>query len=74
MIILRQSRPKSPFAPSGVEEVNHPLEGEIRHILNQAGIKVLETRISHLAFFSGIASARLQGQQGKRLWNEQQES
>lgn len=52
---------------SGVEEVNHSLEGEIIERLNHAGIKVIEARISHLAYSSEIASAMLQRQQATAI-------
>ncbi|HAZ25201.1 MAG TPA: hypothetical protein DCY95_11740, partial [Algoriphagus sp.] len=52
---------------SGVEEVNHSLEEEIVERLNHAGIKVIEARISHLAYASEIASAMLQRQQATAI-------
>ena len=52
---------------SGVEEVNHSLEAEIIERLNHAGIKVIEARISHLAYASEIASAMLQRQQATAI-------
>jgi len=52
---------------SGVVEVNHSLEGEIIERLNHAGIKVIEARISHLAYSSEIASAMLQRQQATAI-------
>lgn len=52
---------------SGVEEVNHSLEAEIIDRLNHAGIKVIEARISHLAYASEIASAMLQRQQATAI-------
>lgn len=52
---------------SGVEEVNHSLEAEIIERLNHAGIKVIEARISHLAYSSEIASAMLQRQQATAI-------
>src|SRR5690606_32869975 len=52
---------------SGVEEVNHSLEKEISDRLNHAGIKVIEARISHLAYSSEIASAMLQRQQATAI-------
>lgn len=52
---------------SGVEEVNDALEKEIRDRLNHAGIKVIEARISHLAYASEIASAMLQRQQATAI-------
>ncbi|MHA7131044.1 SPFH domain-containing protein [Algoriphagus namhaensis] len=52
---------------SGVEEVNQSLEDEIVERLNHAGIKVIEARISHLAYASEIASAMLQRQQATAI-------
>lgn len=52
---------------SGVEEVNDALEAEIRNRLDHAGIKVIEARISHLAYASEIASAMLQRQQATAI-------
>jgi len=52
---------------SGVEEVNHSLELEIAERLEHAGIKVIEARISHLAYSSEIASAMLQRQQATAI-------
>jgi regulator of protease activity HflC (stomatin/prohibitin superfamily) len=52
---------------SGVEEVNQSLEDEISDRLQHAGIKVLEARISHLAYASEIASAMLQRQQATAI-------
>jgi regulator of protease activity HflC (stomatin/prohibitin superfamily) len=52
---------------SGVEEVNHSLEEEIKERLNHAGIKVIEARISHLAYAQEIASAMLQRQQATAI-------
>ena len=52
---------------SGVEEVNHSLEKEIVERLLQAGIKVIEARISNLAYASEIASAMLQRQQATAI-------
>lgn len=48
---------------SGGDEINHKLEEEIRERLEIAGIKVLEARISNLAYAPEIASAMLQRQQ-----------
>lgn len=52
---------------SGVEDVNHSLEQEISERLHHAGIKVIEARISHLAYSSEIASAMLQRQQATAI-------
>ncbi|MEP0714019.1 SPFH domain-containing protein [Algoriphagus sp.] len=52
---------------SGVEDVNHSLEQEISERLHHAGIKVIEARISHLAYASEIASAMLQRQQATAI-------
>ncbi len=47
----------------GGEEVNKRLEHELQKRLNIAGIKVIEARISYLAYASEIAGAMLQRQQ-----------
>ncbi|AKP50105.1 SPFH domain-containing protein [Cyclobacterium amurskyense] len=52
---------------SGVEDVNKSLEDEISARLQHAGIKVIEARISHLAYSSEIASAMLQRQQATAI-------
>ncbi|UCS93399.1 SPFH domain-containing protein [Echinicola marina] len=52
---------------SGVEDVNKSLEDEISERLQHAGIKVIEARISHLAYASEIASAMLQRQQASAI-------
>ncbi|WP_339902756.1 SPFH domain-containing protein [uncultured Cyclobacterium sp.] len=52
---------------SGVEDVNKSLEDEISDRLQHAGIKVIEARISHLAYSSEIASAMLQRQQATAI-------
>ncbi|MFC4874381.1 SPFH domain-containing protein [Negadavirga shengliensis] len=52
---------------SGVEDVNKSLEDEISDRLQHAGIKVIEARISHLAYASEIASAMLQRQQATAI-------
>lgn len=52
---------------SGGEEVNHVLETEITERLAIAGIKVIEARISHLAYASEIAGAMLQRQQASAV-------
>lgn len=52
---------------SGVEDVNQSLETEISERLEHAGIKVIEARISHLAYASEIASAMLQRQQATAI-------
>ena len=48
---------------SGGDEVNHKLELELSERLQLAGIRVLEARISHLAYASEIAGAMLRRQQ-----------
>ncbi|MDN3686597.1 SPFH domain-containing protein [Cyclobacterium jeungdonense] len=52
---------------SGVEDVNKSLEDEISDRLQHAGIKVIEARISHLAYSSEIASAMLQREQATAI-------
>ncbi|NLJ07761.1 MAG: SPFH domain-containing protein [Sphingobacteriales bacterium] len=52
---------------SGGEEVNHQLEKELQERLEIAGIKVIESRISNLAYAPEIASAMLQRQQATAI-------
>jgi len=47
----------------GAEKVNHLLESELNERLSPAGIKVIEARISHLAYAQEIAGAMLRRQQ-----------
>jgi len=47
----------------GAEKVNKLLEDELSARLERAGVKVIEARISHLAYAPEIASAMLQRQQ-----------
>ena len=47
--------------------MNKSLEDEISDRLQHAGIKVIEARISHLAYSSEIASAMLQRQQATAI-------
>ncbi|HYG51118.1 MAG TPA: SPFH domain-containing protein, partial [Flavobacteriales bacterium] len=48
---------------AGAEKVNELLEKELNERLAPAGIKVIEARISHLAYAPEIAGAMLQRQQ-----------
>ncbi len=52
---------------SGVEEVNHNLEEELRNRLEIAGIDVIEARIGYLAYASEIAGAMLRRQQATAI-------
>jgi regulator of protease activity HflC (stomatin/prohibitin superfamily) len=52
---------------SGVEEVNHTLEEELRNRLNIAGITVVEARIGYLAYAAEIAGAMLRRQQATAI-------
>ncbi len=49
------------------DEVNHRLESEISERLSIAGIKIIEARISHLAYSTEIAGAMLQRQQASAI-------
>jgi len=49
------------------DEVNHRLEAEISERLAIAGIKIIEARISHLAYSTEIAGAMLQRQQASAI-------
>lgn len=52
---------------SGGDDVNHALEKELSERLAIAGIKVLEARISYLAYASEIAGAMLRRQQATAI-------
>ena len=52
---------------SGMTEVNHALEEELRERLTIAGIHVIEARIGYLAYAQEIASAMLQRQQATAI-------
>jgi len=52
---------------SGLTDVNHTLEEELRARLNIAGIEVIEARIGYLAYASEIASAMLRRQQATAI-------
>lgn len=52
---------------SGMNEVNHDLEEELRERLSMAGIEVIEARIGYLAYAEEIASAMLQRQQATAI-------
>jgi regulator of protease activity HflC (stomatin/prohibitin superfamily) len=52
---------------SGMNEVNHDLEEELRERLAMAGINVIEARIGYLAYAEEIASAMLQRQQATAI-------
>jgi regulator of protease activity HflC (stomatin/prohibitin superfamily) len=48
---------------AGADQVNHMLEGELAERFDRAGIKVIEARLSHLAYAPEIAEAMLRRQQ-----------
>jgi regulator of protease activity HflC (stomatin/prohibitin superfamily) len=52
---------------SGLKEVNHALEEELRERLEIAGIAVIEARISYLAYAPEIANAMLRRQQATAI-------
>jgi hypothetical protein len=54
---------KQPSLRSHGDVVNHHLRDEIQQRLGRAGVKVVEARISHLAYAQEIAQAMLQRQQ-----------
>jgi regulator of protease activity HflC (stomatin/prohibitin superfamily) len=56
-----------PSLRSHGEEVNNHLRREIEDRLSQAGVKVIESRISHLAYAQEIAQAMLQRQQASAI-------
>ncbi len=49
------------------DEINNHLRDQIQERLSQAGVKVLEARISHLAYAQEIAQAMLQRQQASAI-------
>ena len=59
--------PKEPSLRSHGDEVNAHLRNEIQQRLGQAGVKVIEARISHLAYAQEIAQAMLQRQQANAI-------
>ena len=48
---------------SGADQVNKLLESELQERLERAGVKIIEARLSHLAYASEIAEAMLRRQQ-----------
>ncbi|MCK9539028.1 SPFH domain-containing protein [Dokdonella sp.] len=54
---------KTPSLRSHADEVNAHLRDQIQSRLGKAGVKVIEARISHLAYAQEIAQAMLQRQQ-----------
>ena len=48
---------------SGADQVNKLLEEELQNRLNRAGVKIVEARLSHLAYAPEIAEAMLRRQQ-----------
>lgn len=49
------------------EEINERLESELQQRLGRAGVKVIEARLSHLAYAPEIAGAMLQRQQASAV-------
>lgn len=58
-----ETEPNEITLRGGAEKVNKMLEDELSERLERAGVKVIEARISHLAYAPEIASAMLQRQQ-----------
>ena len=52
---------------ANIEEISDALRNDIQERLDKAGIKVVEARISHLAYAPEIAAAMLQRQQAKAV-------
>ena len=55
-----------------IDEVSRALEGELEERLLQAGVRVLEARLSHLAYSPEIAQAMLQRQQAAAIVSARQ--
>lgn len=49
------------------DEVSHELMSDLQHRLSIAGVRILETRLTHLAYAQEIASAMLQRQQASAI-------
>jgi len=49
------------------DEVAHELMNDLQHRLSIAGVRILETRLTHLAYAQEIASAMLQRQQASAI-------
>ncbi len=58
-----ESRESGLTLRSGADQVNKLLESELQDRLNRAGVKVIEARLSHLAYAPEIAEAMLRRQQ-----------
>jgi regulator of protease activity HflC (stomatin/prohibitin superfamily) len=58
-----ESRESGLTLRSGADQVNKLLEGELQERLDRAGVKVIEARLSHLAYAPEIAQAMLRRQQ-----------
>jgi regulator of protease activity HflC (stomatin/prohibitin superfamily) len=52
---------------SGADQVNKLLEAELQERLSRAGVKVIEARLSHLAYAPEIAEAMLRRQQANAV-------
>jgi len=55
-----------------VDEVSHALEKELQERLGKAGVKVLEARLTHLAYAPEIAEAMLKRQQASAIISARQ--
>lgn len=62
-----ETEPNEITLRGGAEKVNKMLEDELSARLERAGVKVIEARISHLAYAPEIASAMLQRQQASAV-------
>jgi regulator of protease activity HflC (stomatin/prohibitin superfamily) len=62
-----ETEPNEITLRGGAEKVNKLLEDELSARLERAGVKVIEARISHLAYAPEIASAMLQRQQASAV-------
>jgi regulator of protease activity HflC (stomatin/prohibitin superfamily) len=56
-----------PSLRGDIEKVSEQLERELHERLDRAGVKVMEARLSHLAYASEIAGAMLQRQQATAI-------
>lgn len=57
---------------ANIDKVSEALEGELQERLSRAGVKVIEARLTHLAYAPEIAGAMLQRQQASAIISARQ--
>jgi regulator of protease activity HflC (stomatin/prohibitin superfamily) len=61
------SEDHEPSLRGDIENISHVLEKELQERLSRAGVRVVEARLSHLAYAPEIAGAMLQRQQAAAI-------